>query len=297
MDNGLVRSLNKLLRLTDDFETLMYGPLFTQEQDFKRRIADCFTDLMSHLRRIMIGYENEEVQGLFKDMEPEVDRMYAPRVFKVSSILESCKELCSIRYGSTVETLLSSEDTMVGDLDAFLEKLTSHIEDYEGKRYHFLSAEALERKRRVSESFEALMNHLTKMMIGYENERVQGLFEEMERNVARHFFRLSLSDMILRTCRNLFNIRYGSNLVGEEIVTDFDEEVEILLDQLTSTSTNQLQIISIAGMAGLGKTTLAGKLYRDPLLEYVFDILAWICVSQEYQKSSFINDLTDEMNE
>lgn len=113
-------------------------------------------------------------------------------------------------------------------------------------------------------------------MLGYKNKEVQGLFDEIELLVDRVLvvpqFGKSLSDGILEACKKLCNIRFSSTIEVEEIVVGFDDEVATLLDQLTGISTKQLQFMSIAGMAGLGKTTLARKLYRDPLIEYVFDI-------------------------
>ncbi|KAK1416340.1 hypothetical protein QVD17_32129 [Tagetes erecta] len=154
-----------------------------------------------------------------------------------------------------------------------------------------------------AKSYAGLMICLEDMMIGYENKEVQNLLKNMEMIVfsKRRFFREKMND-ILVTCEQLCDIRYNSN-VEEESVAGFDAEAETLLDQLTAISTKKLQIISIVGMAGLGKTTLARKLFKDPLIEYMFDFRAWTCVSQAYVKkdlllgilSSFINDLTEEI--
>ncbi|KAF5777534.1 putative P-loop containing nucleoside triphosphate hydrolase, leucine-rich repeat domain superfamily [Helianthus annuus] len=110
-------------------------------------------------------------------------------------------------------------------------------------------------------------------------------------------------DKMIVICEQLCNIKYNSNAEEDKVVVGFDDEIETLLDQLTGTSsTKQFQIISMIGMAGLGKTTLAKTLYNHELVEYMFDFRAWTCVSQSYQKKdlllsiliSFIGDLTDE---
>ncbi|GMP93063.1 hypothetical protein CsSME_00043047 [Camellia sinensis var. sinensis] len=76
----------------------------------------------------------------------------------------------------------------------------------------------------------------------------------------------------------------------EEIMVGFEDEAMSLKEQLTG-GPKELQVISIVGMAGQGKTTLATKLYNDPLVVYYFYIRAWTSVSQEYRKRDLLTRL------
>ncbi|XP_031091300.1 disease resistance RPP13-like protein 4 [Ipomoea triloba] len=61
-----------------------------------------------------------------------------------------------------------------------------------------------------------------------------------------------------------------------------DEEFNTIKDQLTRQSAKQLQVVSIVGMGGIGKTTLAQKVYEDPSITSYFYKQAWVTISQEY---------------
>ncbi|XP_058201402.1 disease resistance protein RPP13-like [Rhododendron vialii] len=69
--------------------------------------------------------------------------------------------------------------------------------------------------------------------------------------------------------------------VEKDNVVGFDEATTNLIGWLTG-GAEDLQVFSIIGMAGLGKTTLANKIYYDPRVSDAFSSLAWIYVSQTY---------------
>ncbi|KAK4344177.1 hypothetical protein RND71_037271 [Anisodus tanguticus] len=83
----------------------------------------------------------------------------------------------------------------------------------------------------------------------------------------------------------------------------FQDDLEKIIDRLRGVP-SELDIITIVGMAGIGKTTLAKRAYNHPSVVYRFDVRAWTTVSQEYRERDMLLDLfysvgppTNEINQ
>ncbi|KAL2516457.1 putative disease resistance RPP13-like protein 3 [Forsythia ovata] len=76
----------------------------------------------------------------------------------------------------------------------------------------------------------------------------------------------------------------------EDIVVGFDNKETEIAEQLVR-GPEHLQIISIFGMPGVGKTTLSKKLYNNPSVVYHFDKRAWCVVSQTYNKKNIFTEI------
>ncbi|EFH46444.1 predicted protein [Arabidopsis lyrata subsp. lyrata] len=84
---------------------------------------------------------------------------------------------------------------------------------------------------------------------------------------------LSLQDR-QREVRQTYPNNSESDLVG------VDQSVEDLVGQLVGN--DNIQVVSISGMGGIGKTTLARQVFHHDIVRRHFDGFAWICVSQQF---------------
>ncbi|TXG65586.1 hypothetical protein EZV62_006861 [Acer yangbiense] len=79
----------------------------------------------------------------------------------------------------------------------------------------------------------------------------------------------------------LRQLRRTTSFSIEKKVVGHDDGTTRLLAKLLNQDRRRF-VVSIYGMGGLGKTTLAGKLYHHLDVKRKFDCHAWVCVSQDY---------------
>ncbi|KAG9138981.1 hypothetical protein Leryth_022483 [Lithospermum erythrorhizon] len=80
-----------------------------------------------------------------------------------------------------------------------------------------------------------------------------------------------------------------------DIVVGFKKHVDTVTEYLLG-GEKDLDVISIVGMAGLGKTTLASKLFNNSLVAHHFDRQAWITISQIYKTRELLLKIIDQVN-
>ncbi|KAL4627750.1 hypothetical protein ACB092_05G188300 [Castanea dentata] len=75
-------------------------------------------------------------------------------------------------------------------------------------------------------------------------------------------------------------LRWSYSHIVEEYIVGLDEDIKEVVAQLVNED-KHCQVVSICGMGGLGKTTLAKKVYHHSEVRRHFDGFAWAYISQQ----------------
>ncbi|KAL4632534.1 hypothetical protein ACB092_04G058100 [Castanea dentata] len=74
-------------------------------------------------------------------------------------------------------------------------------------------------------------------------------------------------------------------------------DVSKIVNMLTNASNQRISILPIVGMAGLGKTTLAKEVYNNELIRKHFDVLAWVCVTKNFDFKRILFEILQSIDE
>ncbi|CAN1316402.1 Putative disease resistance RPP13-like protein 1 [Linum perenne] len=90
----------------------------------------------------------------------------------------------------------------------------------------------------------------------------------------------------------------STSLVQECDVYGRDADKQAIIHWLLSDDPkgNDLGVILIVGMGGIGKTTLAQLVYNDESIRDRFGLQAWVCVSEEYDVFRLTKDMIEEVS-
>nr|XP_033512521.1 putative disease resistance protein At1g50180 [Nicotiana tomentosiformis] len=91
---------------------------------------------------------------------------------------------------------------------------------------------------------------------------------------------------------NFFPLRSSGHVVDEEnAFVGMENVFNKVLNQLIGGNARELNVVSVVGMGGIGKSTLAGSIFRNTSVFYHFDVSSWVTVSQEYDVREMLLDV------
>ena len=77
------------------------------------------------------------------------------------------------------------------------------------------------------------------------------------------------------------------------LVVGLDEDTLSVVSRLTNSE--HFSIISIVGMQGIGKTTLAKNVYNHRAIMKHFYLRAWVSIGQKFDENALLEDVGNEV--
>ncbi|CAN6556301.1 unnamed protein product [Malus baccata var. baccata] len=93
--------------------------------------------------------------------------------------------------------------------------------------------------------------------------------------------------------------RQTNAFVGrDEITVGREDDVLKIVTTLTDSKYNQenLAVMAIVGMGGIGKTTLAKSVYNEDLIHKFFEAKIWVCVSNTFDVNLILLQMLEQLN-
>ena len=202
---------------------------------------------------------------------------------------------CTVKAIKAV--LLDAEEKQAYDnrLSVWLGRLKEVLKDAENVldefQYIVLQKEVMKRNRSTSKKVSNFFSSSNSLVVRYEMaHKIKGIRKRLDEIAAEkdnYILAQGLVDRkLIMQKRKENSYVYDSNVIGRD-----DAKKQILDLLMQQDAGRNVNIISIVGIGGLGKTMLAKLVYSDEQVVGHFQLRMWVCVSEDFDVTRLIKEI------
>ncbi|PHU11009.1 hypothetical protein BC332_17939 [Capsicum chinense] len=201
-----------------------------------------------------------------------------------SLICDHREELCALREKtSSLEVFIKNfqKNNVSGEMTDFEEQVKEVANIVEQTIQLSVTEVVLENNKNLREkAHERLSDRLQQVAedtdcIWKESTKIQ--------DKGKHASKESTVQEFPSSSKNILNV--------ENSMVERADQRKRLVEDLTRSYSGEPKVIPIVGMGGIGKTTLANKVYNDACIRSHFDVCAWATISQQHNVKEILLSL------
>ncbi|KAL0388201.1 UNVERIFIED_CONTAM: putative disease resistance protein [Sesamum radiatum] len=223
----------------------------------------------------------EEVKVLF-DVGGQVDDVRR-QLNTMHSLLKDASKRQDMDKSETIRNWVSQLRDLATRAEIILERYAVEV----------MSRRKAKKLKEKLKRFTCILSEgLSTYGIGKETERIRSRMTDLTKQLE------SISSKWESSSSSADDTDWSRKTFGhgvEQYFVGMKEERQLLESLLTNDDHSSNQVISICGMGGLGKTSLARKVYQGEAVQRWFEARAWICISQQFQPRSVFERLLKEL--
>ncbi|GAB2298429.1 hypothetical protein Dimus_032495 [Dionaea muscipula] len=144
-----------------------------------------------------------------------------------------------------------------------------------------LTAFAINLSKKVRRFFSSSNQPAFAVKMARQVKEIRGRLDAIAEDGKKYAFRQIHGNDIGQALLSLGSRETYSSVDAEVIGREEDKEAIVKMLMLDANNGENISVVSIVGIGGLGKTTLAKLVYNDEKIEKHFELRLWVCVGDD----------------